>query len=192
VDPTYLELITVHAHKPGNLDLLTGATMVNQTTLLEGTLVNPHISQLAEASFLELECQGNKWGLCSRNEGNRWGIGRKPGVMGNHATLRGISQIRTDTIQEWLYSGILDGRTKEDRRELETDGGATNSICDLFRRRGFIVEENLSHFIVNLGKLLNQFATLSLGKLENRLGNLVGFVDFDTGRSCETNSQIYI
>ena len=58
----------MHPRKTCNFDLLAGARVVDDGGALEGALVDAHVGQLAEATFLELERETEKRSLGSRGE----------------------------------------------------------------------------------------------------------------------------
>lgn len=97
-EPTHLHLVTVHSHQPRHLDLLPCPRIVDQSTTLQRTLVDPHIRELAITSFFQLEGETDERCLSGRHQGYWRGSSRKRGVECLRGCFGGVGQVGTHAV----------------------------------------------------------------------------------------------
>jgi hypothetical protein len=77
--------------------------------------------------------------------------------------LRRTREVRTNTIEEWLYRSVLDGRAEEYGRELERDGRPPDRRCELCVGRERIIKKKFRDFVVDLCELFDQLCAFLSG-----------------------------
>lgn len=174
-------LVGVHADDTGNADLFVSAGVEQVGALGKGTLVDTDVGKLTVVVLFKLESQTDKGERVVGDELDSLLISDL--VESSVFNLARIGEVVANSIEHGLDSLIGESRTHHDRRELAGNSGAANSTLDLFVGRLLLVEEELSHFVVDISKLLNEDLALLFGETLQVSGQLVGSADLEATSS---------
>lgn len=183
--------------------------VVNKVSLLELSLVNPHVGELAVLSLLQLERQSHE------------GVGVGPlrvefdrdlvllsghfvdftfaGVDSQVGHLRRVGQIVNHRVQKRLDTFVLQSSAHHDRCECPSDGRSPDSLANLRLVRSFFFQEHLADEVIRVCQMLNQFVTV-LGPLcpevcrdfvvTNRLAKVAVKVDGSVGDDVDQTFEV--
>jgi hypothetical protein len=79
-----------------------------------------------------------------------------------------------------LNSGVLDRGAKENRREFASYSRSPNRMGYVLVRGGFLVDNYITHLIVDFCELLDEFRSFFFGELQYRSRYLIGLDDLDS------------
>lgn len=141
----------MHPNQTGNLDLLAGSSVEDQTTAPEFTLVHTHVRQLAVTAFLELESQANKWRIGSWHKRHRRRGRRQSSVEGLRGYLGRVGQVSANAIKQRLHRSVLVRGTHENRCEAQAHGGTTHRLCNVMVADWLLIKEEIAERLIGVG-----------------------------------------
>lgn len=65
-----------------------------------------------------------------------------------------------DAVQEFLNTLVLEGRSHEDRRELQTNRGLANRLLQDLGRNLFLHQKEIGNLVVDFRERLNELVSL--------------------------------
>ena len=181
-----LHFIGVHTDDTGNADLLVAAGVVEVGALLERTLVDTHVGELAVRVLFELEGKTDEGEGVVGNELD--GLLALGAVERKVVGIVGVREVVANSVEHGLDTPIGNGRTHEDGGKLAGDSSAANGGLDLLGARGLLLEEHLGNLIVHIGKLLDKLLSLLLAEVLDLSGNLLGDLEVDTTHAIVTDA----
>ena len=180
-----LQFVGVHAHNSGDPDLLARSGVEEVTALLQLALVDSDVCELAVVVLLELEGQSDKRQRVVRHKSDGFLV--LGCVETQVLNLTGVRQVVADGIEDGLDTLVAESGTHHHGGKLEADGGASDSSLDLGDGRLLLVQEHLGHFIIDIGKLLDEDLPLLKCYVLELGGNLVGHPHLGASRSFEVD-----
>ena len=155
----------MHLDKTTDSETLSGSCVDKLVTLLELTLIDSDICQLAVASVLELECQDdrNLLVICIKNDLALIVVQIECSVL----NIARLGKILSDTVQKRLDSLVLVSRSDKDRAHLQSKSSASDCGLDHLYGRLFALKDHVHKLIVKVACGLYQLLALILGLFEH-------------------------
>ncbi|GJD04898.1 hypothetical protein ColKHC_13723 [Colletotrichum higginsianum] len=183
-----LHLVGVHADDAGDADLLVGAGVEEVGALAELALVDADVGELAVVVLLELEGEADEGQRVVGHELDDGLVALL--VEGLVLDLGRVGEVVADGVEHGLDTLVGEGGAHHDGGELEGDGGAADGGLDLEVGRDLLVEEELGHFIVDVGELLDELLALLLDEVVVVAGEDVGRADDGAAGALEVVSLL--
>ena len=142
-------LIRVHSQHATETILFTGTLIEVRFALLNGSLIDPHVSQLAKGVFDDLERHADKRLVLVWSQ-FEWLIGIVP-LLGDDLTRVGRRQVTYNRVQQSLNTLVLKRRAHEDRCErgfADRLSRVLDDFVDQFVVDLFFGQQLLHHFVV--------------------------------------------
>ena len=109
----------MHLYKSSNEELFLASCIVESITLLDSSLIDTDICQLAILTVFKLECKNDRLCIFSGFQNNFFFVVVQ--VKTSVLDICWIWKIVDDTIQKWLDTLVLVSGTHEYRAELKVD-----------------------------------------------------------------------